>query len=164
MMSIVACCHAVKLCAYAARDFQSQQDGAVTRMWRSCRVQPSHKERAICVVRCKKRGCSCNLSGGVALIVWFTRNGMYSKNNTVIYVARASNSKRDCNAGSVLLLAATMQSFAHMPLGISDHKSTKSSVCHPLSFWQTCALHSYTGFSLCQLKQENATIILIIII
>jgi len=112
----------------------------------------------------KKGDVPCNLSGGVALIVWFTRNGMYSKNNTVIYVARASNSKRDCNAGSVLLLAATMQSFAHMPLGISDHKSTKSSVCHPLSFWQTCALHSYTGFSLCQLKQENATIILIIII
>jgi len=38
----------------------------------------------------------CNLSGGVALIVWFTTNGMCVKNNTIIYVARASNSKRDC--------------------------------------------------------------------
>ena len=38
----------------------------------------------------------CNLSGGVALIVWFTTNGMSVKNNTIIYVARASNSKRDC--------------------------------------------------------------------
>jgi len=38
----------------------------------------------------------CNLSGGVALIVWFTTNGMCVNNNTIIYVARASNSKRDC--------------------------------------------------------------------
>jgi len=33
----------------------------------------------------------CNLSGGAALIVWFTTNGMYVKNNTIIYVERASN-------------------------------------------------------------------------
>jgi len=38
----------------------------------------------------------CNLSGGVALIEWFTTNGMCVKNNIIIYVARASNSKRDC--------------------------------------------------------------------
>ena len=56
MISIVACCHGAKLCAHAARDFRSQQYGAVTRMWRSCRVQPSHKERTIGVVRCKKEG------------------------------------------------------------------------------------------------------------
>ena len=54
MISIVACCHGAKLCARAARDFRSQQNGAVTRMWRSCRVQLSHKERAIGVVRCKE--------------------------------------------------------------------------------------------------------------
>ena len=52
----VACCHSAKLCAYAAWDFRSQQNGAVTRMWRSCRVQPSHRERAIGAVRCKKEG------------------------------------------------------------------------------------------------------------
>ena len=38
----------------AARDFRSQQNGAVARMWKSCRVQPSHRERAIGVVRCKE--------------------------------------------------------------------------------------------------------------
>jgi len=38
----------------------------------------------------------CNLSGGVALIVWFTMNGMCVKNNTTICVARASHRKRDC--------------------------------------------------------------------
>jgi len=54
--SIVACCHSAKLCAYAARDFRSHQNGAVTRMWRSCGVQPSHKGRAIGAVRCKKEG------------------------------------------------------------------------------------------------------------
>ena len=54
--SIVACCHSAKLWTYAARDFRSQQNGAVTRMWRSCGVQPSHKERAIGAVHCKKEG------------------------------------------------------------------------------------------------------------
>jgi len=56
VISIVACCHGPKLCAQAARDFRSQQNGAVTRMWRSCGVQPSHKECGIGVVRCKKEG------------------------------------------------------------------------------------------------------------
>ena len=50
MVSIVACCRGVKLCPHAALDFRSQQNGAVTRMWRSCRDQPSHKESAIGVV------------------------------------------------------------------------------------------------------------------
>jgi len=40
--------------------------------------------------------CCCNLSGSVALIMWFTTNGMWVKNKTIIYVARASNNKRDC--------------------------------------------------------------------
>jgi len=44
----------------------------------------------------KRRGCCCNLSGDVVLIVWFTTNGMCMKNNTIVYVARASNSERDC--------------------------------------------------------------------
>jgi len=56
MISIVACCRSAKLCTHAAQDFRSQQYGAVTRMWRSCGVQPLHKERAIVVVRCKKEG------------------------------------------------------------------------------------------------------------
>jgi len=81
--SIVACCHSAKLCAHAARDFRSQQNGAVTRMWRSCQGQPSHKERAIGAVVVKRRGCCCNLSGGVALNVWFATNGMCVKNNTL---------------------------------------------------------------------------------
>jgi len=46
------------------------------------------------------------------------------KNNTIIYVARASNSKRDCNVWSLLLLAAAVRSFAHMLLGISDRNTS----------------------------------------
>ena len=42
------------------------------------------------------------------------------KNNTIMCIARASNSKRDCEHDYLLLLAATVRSFAHMPLGISD--------------------------------------------
>jgi len=41
----------------------------------------------------KRRGCCCNLSGGVALNVWFTTNGMCVKNNTHIHVARTSNDR-----------------------------------------------------------------------
>jgi len=51
---LALCCHGAKLCSHAARDFWSPQNGAVTRMWRSCRIQPSHKECAIGVVCCKK--------------------------------------------------------------------------------------------------------------
>jgi len=56
MWTLVACCHGAKHCAYAAWDFRSQHNGAVTRMWRSCGVQRSHKERAIGAVCCKKEG------------------------------------------------------------------------------------------------------------
>ena len=75
VISIVTCCHSVKLCAHAARAFQSQQGGALTRMWRWCQVQPSQKERAIDAVRWKRRGCCCNLSVDVVLKVRFTTTG-----------------------------------------------------------------------------------------
>ena len=101
---------------------------------------------------CDEVAYCCNLSGGVALIVWFTTNGMCVKNNTIICVTRASNSKKDCDvkalprlacerlnvmtsvrkkrlrAWSLLLLAATERSFAHLPLGISDRSTTNDQV------------------------------------
>jgi len=46
----------MKLCALAGQTFQSQQNGAVTRMLRWCQVQPSQKERAIGMVHYKKEG------------------------------------------------------------------------------------------------------------
>jgi len=95
MISIGVCCHSAKLCAHAARDFRSQQNGAVTRMWRSCQVQPSQKERAIGVVRCKK--------GGMLLqpLRWHCvecviHHGDVREEQKDVSVARASNNKRDC--------------------------------------------------------------------
>ena len=115
-------------------------------------------------LRQSKRFCRwcCNLCGGVALIMWFTTNGMCVKDNTIIYVERASNSKRDCvvvalpiltrvrlnimtsvrdeklRTWSILLLAATVRSLAHMPLGISDRINGKTShllLCFRSSIW-----------------------------
>jgi len=68
---IVAWCDSVKVCALAALPVQSQQSGALTRMWRWCQAKPSQKERAIGAVCWKNKGCCCNLSVGVALKVWF---------------------------------------------------------------------------------------------
>jgi len=65
-------------------------------MWRSCRIQPSHKERAICAVRCKKKGkllqplrWCC-----VGCVIHHERN--VREEQKYLFVARASNSKRDC--------------------------------------------------------------------
>jgi len=79
-----------------------------------------------------------NLSGGVELIVWFTTNGMCVKNNTIVYVARASNGKRDCDAWFLLLLTAAVRSFAHMQLGISDRNTGMKLTLHKSQ------VHSYS--------------------
>ena len=56
MISIVACCHSVKLCVLTAYTFWSQQNSAMTRMWRPYQVQPSQTEPVISAARCKKEG------------------------------------------------------------------------------------------------------------
>ena len=90
--SVVACCHSVKLCAHATRDFRSQQNGAVTRMWRSCGVQPSHKKRAIGAVHWKKKGmllqplrCRC-----VKCVIHHERDVHEEQH---MYVARTGNNR-----------------------------------------------------------------------
>jgi len=90
---IVACCHGAKLCAHVAWDFRSQQNGAVTRMWRSCGVQPSHKECAIGTVRCKKEGmllqplmCYC-----VDCMIHHERD--VREEQKYMYVVRTSNNR-----------------------------------------------------------------------
>jgi len=52
-----------------------------------------------------------------------------------IRVVRASNSKRDCDDWSLLLLAATVRSFAHMPLEISDRNKVKTWVIAMIVIW-----------------------------
>jgi len=56
-------------------------------LWPGCggrAVRSLHKKnvRSVRFV-VKRRGCCCNLSGGVALNVWFTTNGMCAKNNNI---------------------------------------------------------------------------------
>ena len=94
----------------------------------------------------------CNLSGDIGLIMWFTTNGMCVKDNTIIYLARASNSKRDCDvkpllmftferlnmmtsvrekrlrAWSLLLLAATVRRFARSRFSILQQCNTFSDI------------------------------------
>jgi len=67
---------------------------------------------------------------------------------TYIYVARTSNNKRDCGAWSPLLLAATVWSFAHMPLGFPIAKEV----------WLRIKPHIMTGCvaSLVIIKHWNA--------
>ena len=67
---------------------------ACIKIWWFCNIKGSGYRSVVLSAFASWR--FCNLSGGVALLVWFTTNGMCVKNNTIIYVARASNSKRDC--------------------------------------------------------------------
>jgi len=117
--AIVACCHSVKLCAHAAWTFRSQQNGAVTRMRRSCRLQPSHKERVFGLVRCKKEGMLLQPLWWrcVDCVIHYERD--VCEEQQYISEARASNTKSDCGAWTLLLLAATVWSFANMPLGLA---------------------------------------------
>jgi len=48
---------------------------------------------------------------------------MCVKNKTIIHVARGSNSKRDFEH-DLIVTSATVRSFVHMLLGISDCNST----------------------------------------
>jgi len=93
VISIVACCHSVKLCAHVARAFRSQQNGAMTRTWRSCRVQPSHKERAIGVVRCKKEGMLLQPLRWRCVECVIHREQDVREEKHRMYVARTSNNR-----------------------------------------------------------------------
>ena len=68
---------------------------------------------------------------------------MCVKNNTIIYVARTSNSKSDCGAWSLLLIAATVRSFAQMPLGISDRNSIFLKIQHTFYHQKKSAVRHY---------------------
>ena len=78
---------------HAARPFRSQQSGAVTRMWRSCQVQPSQKEHAIRAVCCKKEGMLLQPPRWccVECAIHHVRNACEEQHR--IYVARTSNNR-----------------------------------------------------------------------
>jgi len=121
--SIVACCHNVKLCALAAQTFQSQQ----MMLWPGCksRARCRFHKRKVRPVRfiVKKKGRCCYLPDGVALNMWFTKNGMCVKNNTHLYVVRTSNNRviMACDLYCCLL---PVWSFGHLLLGLSNSSTT----------------------------------------
>jgi len=123
-------------------------------MWRPCRVQPSHKERAIGVVRCKKEGMllqplrwccvDCVIhherdvreeqkrmyvvrTSNIRVIPmewswWETSNNACERGEQLIVLANGDD-ESDLVGWSLLLLAATVRSFAHAPLEISDRNN-----------------------------------------
>jgi len=93
VISIVACCHGAKLCTHAAWDFRSQQNGVVTRMWRSCRVQPSHKECAIGVVHCKMEAMLLQPLRWCCVDCMIHHERDVREEQKYMYVARTSNNR-----------------------------------------------------------------------
>jgi len=71
--------------------FRSQQNGAVTRVWRSCRMKPSQKESTIGAVRCKKEGMLLQPLRWccVECVIHNERN--VGEEQHPLYVARTSN-------------------------------------------------------------------------
>jgi len=91
MISIVACCYSVKLCALLPLGLSNHIKMV---LWPGCEGHARcslHKKSVRTVWFIVKRRCCCNLSIGVALNVSFTTNGMCMKNNTHINVARTCN-------------------------------------------------------------------------
>jgi len=62
----------------------------------------------------------CNFSVSVALNVQFTMNGMCVMNNTHILCGVSKQKDNEHGVWSLLLLAATVWSFAHLLLGLSS--------------------------------------------
>jgi len=94
-------------------------------MWKSCWVQPLHKERAIGVVRCKNEEMLLQPLQWCCVDCVIHHERDVREELKYICVARLSNNKRECDAWSLLLVAAAVRSFAHMPLVISDHSNTR---------------------------------------
>ena len=94
-------------------------------LWPGCggRAEFSRHTKNVRSVRfvVKRRGCCYNLSCVIVLIVWFTTNGMCAKNKNVCMWCEQAIIE-----WSLLLLAATVRSLVHMPLGISDRNTWNS--------------------------------------
>jgi len=105
--------------------FRSQQNGAVTKIRRACRVQPSHKERAISVVRCKKEGmllqplCWCC----VECVIHHEQD--VRKEQQYIYVARTSNNRVIMTCELYCWLLPQCEALRICRSGFSDRNSAK---------------------------------------
>ena len=102
-------------------------------MRRSCRLQPSHNERAIGVVRCKNEGLLLQPLWWRCVDCVIHHERDVREEQQYICEVRASN-KSDFGAWTLLLLAATVWSFAHVPLGI--FRSQQQQNHEATSLWQ----------------------------
>jgi len=82
VISIVACCHNVKLCTLAAQVFRSQQNGAVTNM--RCVIGTVHCKMEVMFLQPLRWHC-------IECVIH--HDGICVKNNTHIYVAWTSNNR-----------------------------------------------------------------------
>jgi len=96
VISVVACCHCVKLCGAQVNQASNRNKVVLWPGFKGRARRNPHKKylRSVWFVA-KRRECCCNLSAGIALIVRFITNGMCAKSNTQIglYVARTSNNR-----------------------------------------------------------------------
>jgi len=93
----------------------------------------------------------CNLSLGVALNVSFTTNEMCAKNNTKYMWREQAITEWSWHVNStVLLLAAAVWSFAHLPSGfpIATKQRYRMICCsHPNQIWFTSFPRVYLGYN-----------------
>ena len=72
-----------------------------------------------------------------------------------VCMARASTNKRDCDAWSLLLLAAAVLSFAHMPLGISDRNNIISLMSLAIIFLAILSSRIGDAIAICRTTAES---------
>ena len=105
--------------------FRSQQNSAVTRLWRSCGVQASHKERAIGAVRCKKEGMLLQPLRWrcVECVIHHERD--VREEQQYIYVARTSNNRVTLSGDFYCCLLPQCEALHTCRSGFSDHNTRK---------------------------------------
>jgi len=113
----------------AAQAFQSQQNGAVTRMWRRCQLQHSQKQCAIGVVHCKKEAILLQvLSWHCVESAIHHEPDVHEAQHTNTYGTN-KQLQSDLVGWSLLLLAATVRTFAHLPLELFDRNTRNILPC-----------------------------------
>ena len=89
--------------------------------------------------------CCCNLSGGVALNVWFTTNGKCVKNNTDIYVAWTSNKRVIAARDLYCCLLPQCEALRTCCSGFPIATKSKQNA-HEVCWTVYCCLHGMTGY------------------
>ena len=121
--SIVACCHSAKLCAHVAWAFRTQQNGAVTRMWRLCYVRPSQKNvRSMPVVVKRRDVVATSLCWRCVECVIHYKWDVHEEKHH-IYVAQTSNNRVIAVHDLYCCLLSQCEALRTCRSGFSDRNS-----------------------------------------